>query len=294
MRLNIYIFRALLALLTLPVITQQTAASNCPPISPLIPSDGSERLIAQVHVVAKIPSPSGRADDALLADVVRSFNTQRVPDRIIIESSYPVLLGSCGISFGGVFAGDVLMVNATINPETGYYGGGSPDNFAVLENGNISGMISGPLIETVGLSTFRELALSSFDQLDNGTHEVLGVLSEPAVITERQAFELKFIGHQLLEPDFVEVDQETNSIQVVQSGRPCFAGGHPPHPPNNSPQIVSIGIDGLPAGTYTLEASFGRDCAGDATSISDQIRVYPAAKTLLYRHESPAPGETVS
>ncbi len=280
-------------LLTL-VLVSPTWASNCPPRKALISSGGSERLLTEVHVVAKIQPPTEGEYEALLADVILSFNTLRVPDRIVIYSGYTPALGGCGARFDHVEPGDVLVVNAVTTQRTGHYGGDWLDNYARVEDGVIRGVLRGPAYESMNIGTFRDLARDAFAQPENGTHELLGLNTLPSIVTESEPFELQLIGHHLMDNASAGVNLETNEIRVAGGGRGCFSAGNPPHRPNNSPDIVSVGMDGLPAGTYSVDVNISADCFGVSPSLSDEITIYPAAKTRLYRHESPAPGETVS
>lgn len=272
------------------------SASTCPPPrpTPLISSGGSERLLAEVHVVAKLPPAIGSEYEALLADVIRSFNTLRVPDRIVIYPSYSIAWGGCGVRFDRIEPGDVLVVNASTSLTPGHYGGSQLDNYGIVEDGVIRGKLRGPAYESMNIDTFRDLVRDAFAQPEAGTHELLGLATLPSIVTEGEPFELQLIGHHLMDNASAGVNLETNQIRVAGGGRGCFSAGTPPHSPNNSPDIVSVGMNGLPAGTYSVDVNLGADCFGVSPSISDEITIYPSAKTLLYRHESPARGETVS
>lgn len=133
-----------------------------------------------------------------------------------------------------------------------------------------------------------------------GTFEILSVNSQPAAISEGQAFRLILSGYNL---DFVAgadgLGVEGLSVEVVgdtiflsKPGGSCFATP-PAIPPNDAPSNMIVPVDGLPAGTYTLDVFVESGCWGP-TSFTGEVSVFPNAQAAKFFHESPASGDVVS
>lgn len=129
---------------------------------------------------------------------------------------------------------------------------------------------------------------------ETGTYELLDVNTQPAVVSAGQEFALVFSGYNLLMPFEGSYTIEGKRITVTSDSHNCFAGGNPPHPPNDRPSIATVPITGLPAGTYQVEGDWGEDCFGEYAFIESEITIYPNVQTVKYNHESPENGAVVS
>lgn len=129
---------------------------------------------------------------------------------------------------------------------------------------------------------------------ESGTHELLDVNTQPVVVSAGQDFTLVFAGYNLLPLFEGSYTVEGDRIIVSRSERGCYAGGNPPHPPNESPIIIAVPITGLPVGTYQVEGDWGVDCVGEQAYIESEITIYPNSQTVIFNHESPAQGDVVS
>lgn len=125
-----------------------------------------------------------------------------------------------------------------------------------------------------------------------GTYELLGVSTQPAVVSAEQNFALVFSGYHIHEND-TTYTVEGDVIRVVGATLSCYQP-QAPHGPNDRPSVVTVPISGLPAGTYQVEGDWGEDCFGQHAFIGSEITVYPNSQTVKYHHESPADGDVVS
>jgi hypothetical protein len=130
--------------------------------------------------------------------------------------------------------------------------------------------------------------------VETGTHELLDINTQPAVVSAGQDFALVFTGYNLLMPFEGSYTVEGNRISVTSEARNCYAAGNPPHPRNDRPFVANLPITGLPAGTYQVEGDWGEDCFGQYAFIEREITIYPNSQTVIYNHESPANGDVVS
>jgi hypothetical protein len=129
---------------------------------------------------------------------------------------------------------------------------------------------------------------------EEGTYELLGVSTQPAVVSAGQNFVLVFSGYNIDLPADATYTIEGDVIRVTGGEWSCFGTGQPPHPPNNRPTIVTVPISGLPAGTYQVAGDWAEDCHNHVTSIEAEITVFPNSQTMKFFHESPAAGDVVS
>lgn|GEM_PF-2612592 len=125
-----------------------------------------------------------------------------------------------------------------------------------------------------------------------GTHELLGVSTQPSVVSEEQNFSLVVSGYNIYHEN-ATYTIEDDVIRVGGDSIICYGAGNPPHPPNDRPSLVTVPISGLPAGTYQVEGDWGEDCFGQFASIESEMTIYPNSQTVKFYHESRANGELV-
>lgn len=129
-----------------------------------------------------------------------------------------------------------------------------------------------------------------------GDHAILGIATNPPVVSEGQAFELIVSGYNLSQysKGSAHIEIEDNVIRVNVLGSNCWAAGNPPNPPNDRPSITTVPFSGLATGTYRIEADWMWDCFGQHAYMESDLVVYPNVNELKFHHESPADGETTS
>lgn len=134
------IFLFSIAFLAVP---QWVVASNCPEPFPLLQSGIEDRLIADVTVVAIVPSPVEGQPDGAVVDVSKIY-AGYAPNRILIESYREQFLGGgCGYYLERFDIGTRLIVAVTQNPQTGRYGGVWRENFAPVIDDRVQGFVEG-------------------------------------------------------------------------------------------------------------------------------------------------------
>lgn len=129
-----------------------------------------------------------------------------------------------------------------------------------------------------------------------GTYELLSVGPLPVLVMEGQEFELVFSGFNLplYDKGATLVEVENNTIRVSSLSYSCWSAGNPPLPPNDAPTIRNIPVEGLPAGTYRVEADWGSSCAGQHATLEGEIAIYSDLPAPVLNAESPFEGQTLS
>lgn len=193
-------------------------ASNCPTPTPLLHPTVTDRLIADVTVVAIVPSPIQGQPDAAVVDVAAVY-AGYAPNRIVIESFFTSSLGGCGSYIGGFDIGTRLMVSVSQHPETGRYGGNWRENFIPVIDDRLDGYVYYDRSSSVSLEEFEGAiegihpgGFSAKQRLESGFTVISLGDGSPTVGSEVSLdFETRFCD--IWTPNAVRIDDEQQLIE---------------------------------------------------------------------------------